>query len=134
MELKIKVKHLRKTVSKLQLQVATMVHYWKIRCKERQTYHNAYKKLIKQLSTVESNKKALSDLLGRARVCYASDHKSRTNQPLYPLFLTMNDRCRLKSFIKYNLGSTRLVFKKPSLKVPQLSHAQHTKLLKLLGA
>ena len=73
----------------------SLLHYWKIRCKERQTLHSKELLVSQRLNRLEKLEKGLAKTLNRKLMVVNKEDKS----PQYPLYLSHIQAVRLRQLL-----------------------------------
>lgn len=101
------VAKLSKRIDRLQTKFSVLLHYWRIRCKERHTLTKTFGDLHHKINHLNRLEKNISKLLNRKNLQVVSMHKGKDRKARYPVFLTANDINRLNQFLGRNYAKEK---------------------------
>jgi hypothetical protein len=92
------IKELSKRFTRLKTDFAVLLHYWKIRCRERGTLSKTHAQINSLIKRLEKIEKSTARKLGRKLLIFKDG--SSGNNPRYFLALTHNDINRLTQLLR----------------------------------
>ena len=93
-------KLLRKKVSILNNKFDVLLHYWKIRCNERQTLAKRYYSVTRLMERVEKLERTLCLMSGRHELIHRIRATNCSGIRYYPLYLTRAQRLKLAKLLR----------------------------------
>ena len=126
----IEFKLLSNKIANLNQKVAEMIHYWKIRCEEREAISTSYGILQLRLARMLSLEKSLKKSFNRYLVLHPSAREKKAKEPMYPLFATRKETQNLRIYFSKNFDSFKRA--KEGSSFVALTPAEHSKLKRLL--
>jgi hypothetical protein len=118
---------LQKKLNKIETQYHYLLHYWKVRCKERGALKASYQLLETRYNNMRQNEKILTKMIHRSKLIMGLRNSTRG----YLVYLSSKEAHKLHQFLRYYTHGS-FVQHKANTVVPHLDKNELAKLKGLL--
>ncbi len=86
-------------VANLERKHSNLLHYWKVRCKEKSVWVGKKDTMHRRIKHLELMEKRLAELFSRKFVTIKHCYRDKKGEALFPLWLSHNQNNRLKNLL-----------------------------------